>query len=137
MGRPAKYTSPEDLQAGIKDYFSGLVFNDGESVKPPTVAGLAKALGFESRFSLNDYEKRNEEFSHLIKRARLEIEQYWEERLSAGQCTGAIFWLKNHASYTDKTTQEITGAIETSVSHNLEALTTDELKTLAAIIAKT
>jgi hypothetical protein len=34
-------------------------------------------------------------------------------------------------------TQNITADIETSVSHNLEALTTDELKTLAAIIAKT
>ena len=109
MGRPAKYTSPEELQARVDEYFASLLGDDGAYNKAPTMASLARALGYVSRQSLYDAEKVGDDFSYIIKRARLDIEACWEQKLAYGQCTGAIFWLKNHAGYTDKMAQEITG----------------------------
>jgi len=99
-GRPRKYDTPEDLGDKIEEYFANL------EDKPPTVSGLARNLGFSSRQSMWDYGK-DERFSYLISDARLRIENYWESKLATGACTGSIFWLKNHAGYTDK--QEISG----------------------------
>lgn len=99
MGRPRKYDSEEELEEAIAKYFESLT--DHEVPHPPTMAGLAYALGFASRQSLYDSEK-DERFSYTIKRARLLIEGWYEERMSGNSPTGAIFWLKNHAGYTDK-----------------------------------
>lgn len=105
MGRPRMYETEEELDEAIEKYFRCLKVADG-SLITPTMSGLAIDLGFSSRQSLNDYEK-DERFSYLIKRARLRIENIWEQMLTKQSCTGAIFWLKNHAGYTDK--QEISG----------------------------
>lgn len=106
-GRPAKYKDPLQLAELIDDYFNSLVI-DEEHSKPPTMAGLALSLGYTSRQSIYDAEKRNDDFSYLIKKARITVENYWESRLATQSCTGAIFWLKNHAGYTDKMTNELT-----------------------------
>ena len=87
-GRPTKYNTPEELQEVIDIYF------DNHPDKP-TLTGLAYELGFESRQSMYDYEKRSEDFSYTIKRARLRIEQHYEERLNTQYSSGAIFALKN------------------------------------------
>lgn len=93
MGRPPIFESPGDLEKAIKEYFEptgvDLIF-----IAPKTISGLAYHLGFESRQSLYDYEKR-EEFSYIIKRARLRIEMGYEENLSGKQPAGSIFALKN------------------------------------------
>ena len=60
----------------------------------PTISGLAHFLGFESRQSFYDYEKKDG-FSYTVKRARLFIEVHYEEMLNTGNVTGAIFALKN------------------------------------------
>ena len=105
MARPRIYGNAEELESAIEKYFDSLI---GEEVtRPPTMAGLAHYLGFESRQSLYAYEK-DERFSYNIKRAKLAIETWYEERMAGNSPTGAIFWLKNHAGYTDK--QEISGA---------------------------
>lgn len=109
MGRPAKYAEAEAFEAKVNEYFNGLL-DDPERPQPPTMAGLALHLGYTSRQSLYDAEKKKDEFSYIIKRARLKIEGYWETRLAGNSPTGAIFWLKNHSGYNDKTTQELTGA---------------------------
>ncbi len=106
-GRPRKYTELEILTKNIEKYFKSLKSKDGLSDQPPTMAGLAIALGFESRQSLADYGK-NEKFSYIIKKAKTAIELFWESRLVSTSPTGAIFWLKNHAEYADR--QEVTGA---------------------------
>ena len=49
-------------------------------MRPSTITGLALALGFCDRQSLNDYEKK-EEFSFIVKRARLMVESSYEEQL--------------------------------------------------------
>ncbi len=97
IGRPPKYTSKEQIEGLIEDYFKSceghiLTDNDGNTVydkwgypvyvdrHPPTVTGLALALGFATRISLLDYQGK-EEFCETILRAKSRIEQYTEERL--------------------------------------------------------
>jgi hypothetical protein len=104
-GRPPYYKTSEELQEKINEYFNGglkkrtIIVGKGENkeaieVPVPTISGLAYFLGFESRKSFYDYESR-EGFLYTIKRARLFIEQEYEEQLQVGNTTGAIFALKN------------------------------------------
>ncbi len=118
-GKPPLYKTPEELQEKISEYFESgvtkktVLVGNGENVKAkeiqvPTVTGLSYYLGFASRQSFYDYEKK-EEFAYTIKRARTFIEQHYEELLQAGNTTGAIFALKNFG-WTDKQQLEHTGA---------------------------
>ena len=112
-GRPPKYTDPGEMQRIIDAYFKsceGEVLRDGndepvlnkfgEAVmvgqRPPTMTGLALALGFADRSSLMDY-KGKRAFAHVIRRAKSRLEQYAEERLydRDGQ-RGAQFSLQNN-----------------------------------------
>jgi len=86
-GRPPLYDNPDDLQGKIDSYFTE------ENVKP-TISGLAYHLGFECRASFYDYEDKAE-FTYTIKRARLRIENVYEEKLHGHNVAGAIFALKN------------------------------------------
>ena len=121
-GRPPIYDTPESLLDTINDYF-----NNGVKVKTviigkapnqqtveievPTITGLCLYAGFESRQSFYDYEKRDG-FSYIIKRARLFIEKEYEENLSIGNTTGAIFALKNMGWF-DKQELQHSGEIKT------------------------
>lgn len=82
-GRPPIYNSPEELATEIHNYF--------EQGSKATITGLALFLGFESRSSLDDYSKRSDEFSFIIKRAKLAVENSYEQ---SGQAFD-IFALKN------------------------------------------
>lgn len=77
--------------------------------KPPTITRMALALGFESRQSFYDYENKDE-FSYIIKTARLHVEAGYEDSLRENNCTGSIFALKN-MGWKDKTEQEFSGGI--------------------------
>lgn len=118
-GRPLTFKTPEALQEKIDAYFESCWTDritqttapDGTITesnvryqdRPYTVAGLAVFLGFASRQSLCDYNAKPK-FLDIIKKAKLKIEMNVEEKLLDGKnATGAIFWLKNHADYRDKT----------------------------------
>ncbi len=86
LDQRAFYQTPEELQDAINDYFQTckegkqreILTKKGEVViitqgTPLTIAGLAYHLGFQSRQSILDYDKR-EDFSCVISRARLYIE---------------------------------------------------------------
>lgn len=114
MARPAAWDDPKALQDEITKYFQeGLTIKtvligkapnqQAIKIEVPTITGLSYYLGFESRQSFYDYEKK-EEFTYTIKRARLFIEQHYEELLQTANIPGAIFALKNFG-WTDK--QEI------------------------------
>jgi hypothetical protein len=114
-GRPPIFESVEQLDEAIHDYFIngvkkrkvviGKAPNQTiEEIEVPTITGLCYYIGFDSRQSFYDYENRPE-FSYTIKRARLFIEREYEEQLSVGNTTGAIFALKN-MGWKDKTEQE-------------------------------
>lgn len=112
-GRPPMYKSKEEIQGKIDKYFSdceGEVLKDekGNPIlnkyggviimgsKPPTITGLALALGFASRQALLNYQDR-EEFNDTIMRAKSRVEQYAEERLfDRDGSSGAQFSLKNN-----------------------------------------
>jgi len=85
-GRPPKYETPEKLANAVEDYLAN------NEVK--TITGLALWLGFSSRQSLYDYGKK-EEFSYIIARAKLWVENYYEmQLLTSNSATGAKFALQ-------------------------------------------
>ena len=112
-GRPPMYKSKEEIQEKIDKYFEkceGKVLEDKDGnpilnkyggviiigSKPPTVTGLALALGFSTRQSLLNYQAQDE-FLDTITRAKSRVEQYAEERLfDRDGSNGAQFSLKNN-----------------------------------------
>jgi len=104
-GHPPIFESPEQMQE-IADAF--LLECQKRNVRP-TITRLCYNLGFESRQSFYDYEKR-EQFSYIVKRLRLWIESGYEEALSNNSPTGAIFALKN-MGWKDKSEVEQSGTI--------------------------
>lgn len=113
VGRPPKYKNKEEIQEKIEKYFKEcegklLKDDDGNTVfnksgkpvifdeKPPTITGLALALGFTSRQSLLDYQAKKE-FVDTITRAKSRVEKYTEERLFDREgYNGAQFSLRNN-----------------------------------------
>ena len=98
-GRPAKFETPEELETAIDTYFAECKAEDTLI----TMTGLALGLGFCDRQSLYDYQKKDE-FSCLIKRALLMVENSYEIKACENNATGPIFVLKN-MGWSDK--QEI------------------------------
>lgn len=112
-GRKRLFSSKKKLEEKINEYFKKcegevLKDKDGDPIcdkygnpvifgqKPPTVTGLALALGFKSRQSLLDYQD-TEEFSDTITRAKMIIEEYNEMRLYDREgVNGAKFNLINN-----------------------------------------
>lgn len=112
-GQPPKFKTAKDLKKKIDNYFKKcqpkyvkdkgkvLLTTKGTPIiewNPPTITGLALHLGFVSRQSVYDYEKRNDEFSYTIKKARLKCENWTEKGLLSGTIPPAsgIFILKNY-----------------------------------------
>ena len=121
VGRPPKYKSKEEIEEKIDAYFKQcegevLKDNNGNTVfnkfgnpviinqRPPTVTGLALALGFSTRLSLLNYQGKKE-FMNTITRAKARVEAYAEERLFDRDGTsGAQFSLRNNfKGWTEKT----------------------------------
>jgi hypothetical protein len=104
-GRNPEYSSYTEMQASIDDYFNNgvkikqVIIGKGDNkqvieIPVPTISGLCYHMGFDSRTSFYDYEKKPE-FMHTVKRARLFIECEYESMLQGHNVTGAIFALKN------------------------------------------
>jgi hypothetical protein len=112
-GRPLRYKTKEELQKAIDTYFKdceGTVLKDadgdvacdkyGQPVvinrRPPTVTGLALALGFNSRQTLLNYQGKKQ-FVDTITRAKARCEEYTESRLfDRDGAMGAKFSLTNN-----------------------------------------
>jgi len=114
-GQPT-YDNPDDLADAIQEYFEKGVkvrlveVGKGDNkliseIPVPTITGLCIYCGFCSRQSFYDYEKKAD-FSYIVKRARLFIENEYEEMLHHGNTTGAIFALKQ-MNWKDRTEQKI------------------------------
>lgn len=113
MGRPLKYKSVQELQAAIDAYFEDckgtpLLDGDGAPVfdkfgapvilgaHPPTVTGLALALGFTSRRDLLNYQGKAA-FCNTVTRAKAKCEEYAESRLyDRDGARGAQFSLEHN-----------------------------------------
>ena len=96
-GAPRKWKSVSAMQKAIDVYFKKcegepFIGDDGCAVrdkygmpiiinaKPPTITGLALALGFTGRQALLDYQARPE-FADTVTRAKSRCEEYAESRL--------------------------------------------------------
>lgn len=113
MARPPKYKTVDALQATIDAYFEDcqgkpLVDDKGNAVTdkygepvivgahPPTVTGLALALGFTNRQSLLNYQGKKQ-FLDTITRAKSRCEEYAESRLfDRDGARGAQFSLEHN-----------------------------------------
>jgi hypothetical protein len=113
--REKKVIEKDDEGNEFTEYVTVPVLNKHEEptfyqIRPFTVTGLALSLDM-TRQGLLDYEKKpsHAEFADTIKKAKLVIESYNEERLhGSSQVTGAIFNLKNNYSWVDKTETDLT-----------------------------
>lgn len=111
-GRPPFYNTKEEMQEKIDAYFEECkgrylvidetVMRDKYGIpvvidaKPPTITGLALALGFTSRQALLNYQAKDE-FVDTITRAKSRVECYAEERLyDKDGANGAKFNLANN-----------------------------------------
>jgi len=113
-----KYATAEELERAVDEYIGSCkpevsVDRDGNVVRnpngqpvwvrrPPTITGLALALGFKDRKSFYEQEKRGGGFAAVLARARSLVEEHHEARLSDAGCTGSIFFLKNHGWYDEQ-----------------------------------
>ncbi len=109
-----RYQTAEEMSAAINAYFAdceghaltdadGNVITDkhGQPVivgaHPPTVTGLALALGFKTRQSLLNYQARSGAFNDIITVAKSRCEEYAERRLyDRDGVNGAKFSLMNN-----------------------------------------
>ena len=127
IGRPPYYKTAEEMQDKISEYIEScqpeflrdpntgeFILSKGQPIminpNKPTITGLCMFLGFASRDAFYKYEKK-EEFRYTIKRARLFIENSYEQDIRNPDIkpTGAIFALKNFG-WTDKQQVEHSGA---------------------------
>lgn len=125
VGKPPFYKTKKELQDAIDAYFAecaekpildgdGNVLTDknGKPVcypaKPPTITGLALALGFNSRQALLNYQAKPE-YHDTVTRAKSRVEEFAEQMLySPGAANGAKFNLTNNfEGWTEK--QQIDG----------------------------
>ena len=135
-GRPPFYKTPAEMQELIDEYFedcAGEVLKDkdgevmynkyGEPIiygaKPPTITGLALALGFTSRLALLNYQDKPE-FVNTVTRAKARVEAYAEARLfDKDGANGAKFSLANNfKQWTEKS--QIDATVDSKVTINIE-----------------
>jgi len=92
-GRPRKYSTPEQLDEAVNNYF--VFCKDKENGEPITWTGMCLFLGFYGRQELDNYQNYDG-FSDCVKRAKSLVEYAYEKRLVIGdKPTGPIFALKN------------------------------------------
>ena len=127
MARPLKYKTVDELQAAIDEYFKAcegrpLLDDKGQpvllkglpvmlDVTPPTVTGLALALGFAGRQALLNYQGRKQ-FKDAITRAKSRCVAYAEGRLfDRDGAHGAQFSLRCNFGWSDKAEQAESGGV--------------------------
>ena len=92
VGRPRLFTDPKDFDAKVDSYIQ--MCQTAEPPKKLTYTGLVLALGMCSRDTLCEYGKLPE-FSDSVRRAKLFIENEYEQHLFGANTSGVTFALKN------------------------------------------
>jgi len=134
-GRPPIYETADLLEDKISQYFDDCV-KDKES---PTITGLTLFLGFSCINSLYDQCQRGDEFSGIIKRARLAVAHSYEKNLDTFKYGGAIFALTNIDKdnwKNAKTTDITSGGEKLTNTIDLSKLSDETLKLIESDILK-
>lgn len=103
------FQTPAEMEAAITEYFTEVLKPFGRNREfRPTINGLCFHLGFSTRQTLHDYEKKDDDYGHLVKRAKLYILSCYEEKLYSKDWGGAAFALKNigKGEWTDEVIQQ-------------------------------
>ena len=116
MAAKAKFEDVEELRQLIDRYFDGL-----HELQPPTMSGLAYALGV-SRRTLTNYinecgsgKGKKAQCGELLARAKDRIEVWLEEQLvTRGKTKGIEFALKNNYDWSNKMNVNVDGKTEHS-----------------------
>lgn len=134
MAYPLKYKSPEEMSAAIEAYFESIKGHEltdeygqprldkfGYPIivdqHPPTVTGLALALGFTNRLALINYQHRSKAYNDLLTAAKARIEAYAEERLyDKDGSAGARFNLQHNFKGWNEPEKEAAAASAASVN---------------------
>lgn len=150
-GRPLLFKTEEELEIKIDEYFESCIpeylkDKDGELVtgakgyilvnmNAPSLSKLALYLGYASRQSLYDNEKK-EEFSYIIKKARSRVEDWLYQHSLSAQIPPAVgIFLLKQFGYTDKQELEHSGAI-TNKHIDMSKLSIKELEDLERMAIK-
>lgn len=96
-GCPPIFESPTELENKCVEYFTHCISNK----EKPTITGLTLYVGFSSRSSWDDYKKKDE-FSYIVKRAKLTVENSYEQ----SGTTFDMFALKN-MGWSDKSEMDL------------------------------
>jgi len=100
QGNLPKFQTPEAMEFAIDLYFKEKFENN----EPPTIPGMALALGFKSRHSLISYKNKSEAFSDIIETAFTKIEEYKNTLLLSVERApqGVMFDLTNNHGWVGK-----------------------------------
>jgi hypothetical protein len=106
VGRPRAMT-PRQLQNGIDKYFEPfgkeLVRVEGDTIRVPTICGLAYSLGIDRNTLIAWSKEKDSEYSSVARACITRLTSYWEEYAATGKSpSGAAFWLRNHGWDGDK-----------------------------------
>lgn len=102
LGAEPKYSDPEVMKEQIGEY---LKFEEKASKGKYTLSGLALFLGFASRQSMYDYEKKSPAFAYILNRFKLFMTHYHEQKIGwVGSYQGSYAWLKNFGGYSEEST---------------------------------
>lgn len=118
-GQPPIYTDPNVLANKIAEYLDWEDENRALTAKKQgngiyTIEGCALFLGFATRESFYDYEKRTPEFFYVLNRFRLFMTHWNAQKLYNGvSFAGSQFWLKNWGGYKDESEQNINQTVTT------------------------
>lgn len=119
----------QDLQDAIDQYFLNpphkkkTIMGESEVEVPVySLCGLALALGFSSRSSINDYIKRDNNCSNIVRKAVLYIEGDYE--CKSQERSAPHFLLKN-MGWKDKTEVDVKSKIRSS-NINVEDMSDEE-----------
>lgn len=152
-GRRPEYSSPEEMQKVIDEYFewcrgefsekiiekydeeTGEIkqYKETITIREPeryTITGLGLYLGFSCRETF-DYYQQKPEFSDTVKRAKYRVENRYEKALENNNAAGSIFALKN-MGWVDKSEIHNTGEQEHNV--NIKDLPDDIIAALASAL---
>lgn len=97
-----QYKTPEDFAEVAEAYFEKCE----QENRVATVNGLCLALDIV-RDTLLEYAK-HPGFETTVRKVRMRLESYWEQRLAGANAGGSIFWLKNQG-WSDQQQFSLTG----------------------------
>lgn len=92
-GQPPHYASHEELWEKAVEYFKSVTTSSG--IIRATITGVTNYVGFASRSSWNDYEKRSPEFSYTVAKIKMIVVEWYERNLHGYNWAGSAFALRN------------------------------------------